>query len=170
MWVSVSDLWRGMASRKSHVSELKNWMLRQRDQTNKGCLSIQFLLCISQFFIPNMVLSECLKTELLRVSQKARTVLVRYLLPGIRILVYCCTWWGTSKIYLCLEGNRSSFSRVSLKSEKFSSLSERNYFLKTKISRQTTWRWIILCLMLNSWKWINWGNLATPLKVSRKCS
>ena len=74
------------------------------------------------------------------------------------------------KIYLCLEGNRSSFSRVSLKSEKFSSLSERNYFLKTKISRQTTWRWIILCLMLNSWKWINWGNLATPLKVSRKCS
>ena len=24
--VSVSDLWRGMASRKSHVSELKNWM------------------------------------------------------------------------------------------------------------------------------------------------
>ena len=27
--MSVSDLWRGMASRKSHVSELKNWMLRQ---------------------------------------------------------------------------------------------------------------------------------------------
>ena len=24
--MSVSDLWRGMASRKSHVSELKNWM------------------------------------------------------------------------------------------------------------------------------------------------
>ena len=23
---SVSDLWHGMASRKSHVSELKNWM------------------------------------------------------------------------------------------------------------------------------------------------
>ena len=42
--MSVSDLWRGMASRKSHVSELKNWMLRQPDQKNKGCLSIQFLL------------------------------------------------------------------------------------------------------------------------------
>ena len=24
--MSVSDLWRGIVSRKSHVSELKNWM------------------------------------------------------------------------------------------------------------------------------------------------
>ena len=24
--MNVGDLWRGMASRKSHVSELKNWM------------------------------------------------------------------------------------------------------------------------------------------------
>ena len=24
--MSVSDLWRGIASRKSHASELKNWM------------------------------------------------------------------------------------------------------------------------------------------------
>ena len=24
--MSVSDLWRGMVSRKSHVSKLKNWM------------------------------------------------------------------------------------------------------------------------------------------------
>ena len=24
--MSVSDLWRGIASHKSHVSELKNWM------------------------------------------------------------------------------------------------------------------------------------------------
>ena len=46
MCVRVSDLWRGMASRKSltSVSELKNWMLRQPDQNNKGCLSIRFLL------------------------------------------------------------------------------------------------------------------------------
>ena len=44
MWVSVNDLWRDMASRKSHVSELKNWMLRQPDEKNKACLSIQFLL------------------------------------------------------------------------------------------------------------------------------
>ena len=41
--MNESDLWRGMVSRKSHVSELKNWMLRQPDQ-KKGCLSIQFLL------------------------------------------------------------------------------------------------------------------------------
>ena len=46
MYVRVSDLWRGMAFRKSltSVSKLKNWMLRQPDQNNKGCLSIQFLL------------------------------------------------------------------------------------------------------------------------------
>ena len=25
--MSMSDLWHGIASRKSHVSELKNWML-----------------------------------------------------------------------------------------------------------------------------------------------
>ena len=35
----------------------------------------------------------------------------------IRILVYSCTECGTSKIYLCLEDARSSFSRVGLKSE-----------------------------------------------------
>ena len=42
----LSDLWRGMASRKSITSvfELKNWMLRQPDQNSKGCLSIRFLL------------------------------------------------------------------------------------------------------------------------------
>ena len=50
-----------------------------------------------------------------RVPQKIWTVLVWYLLSGIRILVYSST--GCGKIYLCLEDNRSSFSRVSLKSE-----------------------------------------------------
>ena len=46
MCLRVSDLWRGMASRKSltSVSELKNWMLRQPDPNNKGGLSIRFLL------------------------------------------------------------------------------------------------------------------------------
>ena len=55
--------------------------------------------------------------ERLQVPQKVRTVLVWYLLLGIRILVYSCTGCGTSKIYLYLEDSRSSFSRVSLKSE-----------------------------------------------------
>ena len=58
-----------------------------------------------------------LKAEILQVPQKVRAVLVRYLLFGIRILVYSCTGCGTSKIYLCLEDNRSSFSQVSLKSK-----------------------------------------------------
>ena len=44
-------------------------------------------------------------------------MLVLYLLSGIRILVYSCTGCSTSKIYLCIEDNRASFSWVSLKSE-----------------------------------------------------
>ena len=46
MCVRVSDIWRGIASRKSLtcMSKLKNGMLRQADQKTKGCLSIQFLL------------------------------------------------------------------------------------------------------------------------------
>ena len=46
MWVHVSDLWHGISSPKSltSVSKLKNWMLREPEQKNKGCLSIQFLL------------------------------------------------------------------------------------------------------------------------------
>ena len=33
--VSVSDLWRGMVSRKSHVSELKNWMPMHSNKKTK---------------------------------------------------------------------------------------------------------------------------------------
>ena len=62
-------------------------------------------------------LNQVLKAEVFRVSQKVLTVLVLYLLSGSCILVYSCTGCGTSKIYLCLEDNRSSFSRVSLTSE-----------------------------------------------------
>ena len=78
------------------------------------------LTCISQIFVPN--LPKCskpryIKTEVLRVHQKLWTLLVGYLLSGIRILVYSCTGCGNSKVYLCLKDNRSSFSWVSLKSE-----------------------------------------------------
>ena len=48
-------------------------------------------------------------------EQKVRTMFVRYLLLEIHILVYSCTGCGTSKPYLYLEDDRSSFSRVSLK-------------------------------------------------------
>ena len=50
-------------------------------------------------------------------NQKVPTMLVWYLLSGMRILVHSRTGCGTSKIYLCLECNRSLFSRVNLKSE-----------------------------------------------------
>ena len=58
-----------------------------------------------------------LKAEILQVPQKVRTMLILHLFWGIHILVYSCTGRGTSKIYLCLEDNKSLFSRVSLKSE-----------------------------------------------------
>ena len=50
-----------------------------------------------------MVYTKYLKAEELWVSQKVETVLVRYLLSVIRILVYSWTGYSTSKIYLCLE-------------------------------------------------------------------
>ena len=58
-----------------------------------------------------------LKAKVLGVLEKVWTVVVWYLLLGICILVYSYKGCGTSKIYLCLEDNRSSFFRVSLKSE-----------------------------------------------------
>ena len=76
--------------------------------------------CISQIFVPYLPKwskPRYLKAEVLWVPQKVWTVLVRYLLSGIRILVYKSTGCGTSKMYLCLEDNRSLFSRVSLKSK-----------------------------------------------------
>ena len=68
-------------------------------------------------YLPKWSTARYLRAEALQVLQKVRAVLIRYLLQGIHILVYPCTEWGTSKIYLCLEDNRSSFFRVRLKSE-----------------------------------------------------
>ena len=65
-------------------------------------------------YLPKRSKQRYLKDEALQVPQEVRTVLVRYLLLGIRILVYSCTGCGSSKIYLCLKGNRSSFSWVGL--------------------------------------------------------
>ena len=39
--VSVSDLWRGMASRKSHVSELKNWMPMHSKNKKKPSVGVE---------------------------------------------------------------------------------------------------------------------------------
>ena len=78
-----------------------------------------FRLYIANFrAVPTeMVQIEYLKAEALQVHQIVRTLLVWYLFSGIGILVYSCTGCSTSKIYLCLEDNRSSFFGVSLKSE-----------------------------------------------------
>ena len=38
----MSDLWRGMASRKSHVSELKNWMPKHsQKKKKKSCVRVE---------------------------------------------------------------------------------------------------------------------------------
>ena len=60
-------------------------------------------------YLPKWSKSRYLKAEALQVPQKVWTMLVWYYLLGIRILVYSCTGHGTSKIYLCLGDNRSSF-------------------------------------------------------------
>ena len=70
------------------------------------------LTCILQIFVPNLLKwskPRYLKAEVLRVLQKVRNVLVRYLLSGICILGYSCTGCNTSKIYLCREDNSSQF-------------------------------------------------------------
>ena len=39
--MSESDLWRGMASRKSHVSELKNWMPMHSKKQKKPSVGVE---------------------------------------------------------------------------------------------------------------------------------
>ena len=70
-------------------------------------------------FLPKWSKPRYLKAVAPHVPQIVWTVLVWCLLSGIRILIYSFTGWFTSKIYLWLEDNRSSFSHVSLKSETF---------------------------------------------------
>ena len=77
------------------------------------------LTYISQIFVrylPKWSKPRFLKAEALQILQKVRTMLVWYLLLGIRILVYSFTGCGTSKI-IYVSKVTSSFSRVSLKSE-----------------------------------------------------
>ena len=61
--------------------------------------------CISEIFVrylPKFPKPRYLKAEALQVPQKVQTVLVWYPLLGTRILVYSCTGWRNSKIYLYL--------------------------------------------------------------------
>ena len=68
-------------------------------------------------YLPKWSKPRYLKTKSIQVPQKVAAVLVKHLLLGICILVHFCTGCGTSKIYLCLEDSRSSFSQMSLKSK-----------------------------------------------------
>ena len=68
-------------------------------------------------YMPKRSKPRYLKVEPLQVPQEVRTMLVWYLLSGIRILVYSCTDCSTSKFYISLKENKSSFSLVSLKSK-----------------------------------------------------
>ena len=81
---------------------------------------IPCVTCITQLFVrhlPKWSKLRYVKSEVLQVPQKMQAVLVYYLLLGTRSLVYSYTGCGTSKIHSCLEDNRSSFSKVSLKSK-----------------------------------------------------
>ena len=93
-------LYRKTPSRKG-----KYPMLRARSSTLKFFLFYN-LTCISQIFVRYLLKwskLRHLKAEVLWVPQKVRTVLVRYLLSEISILIYSCNECGTSKIYSCLE-------------------------------------------------------------------
>ena len=68
-------------------------------------------------FVFRKFLYQTYRNGLNRLPQMLQTVLVRYLLPEICILLFSYTGCSTSKIYLCLEDNRLSFSQVGLKSE-----------------------------------------------------
>ena len=100
-----------------------------------------------------------LKAEVFQVPQKVRTVFVWYLLSKICIFVYSCTACGTSKIYLCLGDNSSSFSLVRLKSETKDApvpfCLQKIWFLENKNLASNSWRWTNLYLTLNCWRWTN---------------
>ena len=106
------------------------------------------------------LLKYLLKVEAPLVPQKVRTVLVWYLLFGIPIIVYLHTGCDTSKIYLCLEDNRSSFSWVSLKSENTDVCPQTGAvfclwnicFSKNKNLTSNSWRWTNLHLTLKQLK------------------
>ena len=90
-------------------------------------------------------------------------MLVWYLLLGIHIIVYSCTGCSTSKICLCLEDNRLSFSRMSLKSENTGTRPQTAVlfglqnicFSENKNLTSNSWRWTNLYLTFNSWRWTN---------------
>ena len=133
--------------------------------------------CIPQFFVhhlPKWSKLSYLKAEAFQVPQKLWTELVWYLLLGIRTSVYSCTVCGTSKIYLCLEDNRSSLSRVSLKSETKDACPETVvlfYFFCFFVFALFYLRKICFSenknLTSNSWRWTNLHLTLKQLKMNK---
>ena len=107
-----------IGTRKGKYPMLKTYTKPQRliKHTKISDSIVPLIFC--KFFLrhlPEWSKPRYLKAETLQVPQKVPPMLVSYLLWRIHILVYSWTGSSTSKIYLCLEDNRSSFSRVSLK-------------------------------------------------------
>ena len=91
-------------------------------------------------------------------TPKGWAVLVKYLSSGICIFVCSWRWYSASKIYLFLEDNRSSFSRVSLKSETKDGkkkLKDNTNFWKKNLTSSSSSRWANLYITLNSWRSTN---------------
>ena len=125
-----------------------------------GSLLFRWFSCVTRRNGPHRGTS---RLGILHLPQIVRAVLVKYLLPWIHILVYSCTECSTSKIYLCLEDNMSSFSRVSSKIRNYGPasinshsllLAKHMFFGKQKFD-DNSWRWMNLYLTLNSWRWTN---------------
>ena len=107
-------------SRKGKYSALRRYAkFHQLNQTHWNVVTYSFpgFPYLFEQYLPKWSTLRYLKADEFDLSQKVRTVLVWYLLLGIRILVYPCTECGTSIIHFCLEDNTSSFSWMSLKSE-----------------------------------------------------
>ena len=125
LWLSGSfHPYRDIPSRKGKYSvsrtNTKPCQIIKHAEISYSTVSIVFhkFLCGTYQNSQNQGTSKpYLKAEVLQVPQKVWITSVWYLLMGIRILVYSCTEWGTSEIYLYLKDNNISFYRVSLKSE-----------------------------------------------------
>ena len=110
------------------MRSLTNLIRHTKISYRKGSLLFRWFSCGTRRNGPHRGTS---RLGILHLPQIVRAVLVKYLLPGIHILVYSCTECSTSKIYLCLEDNMSSFSRVSLKIRNYgrASLNSRSLLL-----------------------------------------
>ena len=108
-------------------------------------------MCSAKFCV---VPTEMIWTEVLQsrgTPSTSRSIKCVILIPfggNLHFFVCSCTGCGTSKIYLCLEDNRSSFSQVSLRSDTkdpfpyiaVHSCLPKMWFLENKNLMSNSWR------------------------------